>query len=80
MSRENVKALIERVRTDKEFRNRLQACKDEYALLAVAKAEGFDVSADDIKAVNSVLSGDVLNQVLSWRKLARFMNKKPGMW
>ena len=79
MSIESAKAFIERVKTDEEFRDRVQAAEDEDARLAVVKAEGFDFSADDIRAVEGELSDYDLDRI-SWLKFLRVVNKKPGMW
>ncbi len=63
MSIESAKAYIERLKTDEDFRERMKDAADKEARIALVKAEGFDFSEEDIKAVNSELSDDELDAV-----------------
>ncbi len=63
MSIESAKAYIERLKTDEEFRELMKDAADKEARIALVKAEGFDFSEEDIKAVESELSDDELDEV-----------------
>ncbi len=51
MSIESAKAFIEKVKTDEDFKNKLEQLENGQARLDFAKAQGFDFSADDIAKV-----------------------------
>ena len=51
MSIESAKAFIEKVKTDEDFKNKLEQLENGQARLDFAKAQGFDFSAYDIAKV-----------------------------
>ena len=61
MSIESAKAFIERLKTDEDFRQRVQDAEDREARRALAKAEGFDFGEEDIKSASEELSDDDLD-------------------
>jgi len=63
MSIESAKAYIERLKTDEDFRQRVQDAEDGESRLALAKAEGFDFTRDEIGKVTSELSDDELDDI-----------------
>ena len=69
MSIESARAYIERLKTDEDFRDRVIAAEDDVARLALAKAEGFDFSEEDMKAATAELSAeefDVISGMGRW--------------
>jgi predicted ribosomally synthesized peptide with nif11-like leader len=63
MSEEQLKAFLEKVKADSSLQEKLKAAADSYAVLAIAKEEGFSISIDDIKAQQSGLSDKELENV-----------------
>ena len=53
MSEEQLKALIEKVKSDTELRSKLEAAESADAAIAIAKAAGFAITADDIQSMQS---------------------------
>ena len=49
MSEEQLKAFLEKVKTDASLQEKLKAAADADAVLAIAKDAGFRISADDLK-------------------------------
>lgn len=60
MSIESAKAFIERMKTDEEFAKKVMECKDAEARMVVAKAAGFDFTAEEVRASQGELSEDEL--------------------
>ena len=56
MSEEQLKAFLEAVKTDAALQEQLKATSDSDAVVAIAKAAGFVISADDLKKAQSNLS------------------------
>ena len=55
MSEEQLKAFLEKVKTDTSLEEKLKAAPDSDAVLAIAKEVGFVISADDwIKAQSEI--------------------------
>ncbi len=63
MSIESVKAYIERVETDEEFRAQVKAAADRETRMALVKAEGFDITAEAISAAKAELSEDRIDAI-----------------
>ena len=53
MSEEQLKAFLEKVQGDTSLQEKLKAAADSVAVLAIAKENGFDLSADDLKKAQS---------------------------
>ena len=49
MSEEQLKAFLEKVKTDASLQEKLKAAADNDAVTAIAKEAGFSISADDLK-------------------------------
>ena len=49
MSEEQLKAFLEKVKTDTNLQEKLKGAADVDAILAIAKEAGFSISADDLK-------------------------------
>ena len=60
MSEEQLKAFLEAVKADTGLQEQLKAAADADAVVAIAKAKGFLISADDLKNAQSGLSDEEL--------------------
>ena len=60
MSEEQLKAFLEKVQGDTSLQEKLKAAPDNDAVVAIAKAAGFSLSADDINKAKSELSEEEL--------------------
>ena len=63
MSEEQLKAFLEKVKSDTSLQEKLKAAADSDAVLAIAKEAGFMISADDLKNAPSELSEEELEGV-----------------
>ena len=63
MSEEQFKAFLEAVKADAELQEKLKAAADVDAVIGIAKAAGFSVSADDLTKAQSELSEEELEGV-----------------
>ena len=63
MSEEQLKAFLEKVKTDTNLQEKLKAAGDADAVVAIAKEAGFSISADDLKNAQSELSDEELEGV-----------------
>ena len=54
MSEEQLKAFLEKVKTDTSLQEKLKGAADADAALAIAKEAGFMISADDITKAQSL--------------------------
>ena len=60
MSEEQLKAFLEKVKTDSSLQEKLKAAKDDNAVADIANEAGFSISADDITNSQSELSEEEL--------------------
>ena len=65
MSEEQLKAFLEKVKADTSLQEKLKAAADADAVVSIAKAAGFVISADDLKkkSPNTPLSEEQLEGV-----------------
>ena len=63
MSEEQLKAFLEKVKTDTSLQEKLKAADDADAVVAIAKEAGFTISADELKSFQSALSDEELEGV-----------------
>ena len=63
MSEEQLKAFLEKVKTDASLQEKLKAAADNDAVAAIAKDAGFSISADDLKKAQSEISEEELESV-----------------
>ena len=63
MSEEQLKAFWEAVKADSSLQEKLKAAGDDDAVIAIAKAAGFAISADDLKKAQSEISEEELEGV-----------------
>ena len=65
MSEEQLKAFLEKVKADTSLQEKMKAASDADAVVAIAKAAGFVISAEDIQSMQSAteLSDDELEGV-----------------
>ncbi len=66
MSEEQLKAFLEKVKTDTSLQEKLKAAADADAALAIAKEAGFVITTEDIQSMKSAtteLSDDELEGV-----------------
>ena len=61
MSVESAKLFIERMKTDKEFAQKVTDCKDTEARIAFVKAAGFDFTSDEAKKATGELNEEELD-------------------
>ena len=60
MSKEQLKAFLEKVKTDTSLQEKLKAASDADAVVAIAKAAGFVISAEELKRAQSEISDEEL--------------------
>lgn len=63
MSEEQLKAFLEAVKADAGLQEKLKAAADADAVVAIAKAAGFVISADNLKRIQAELSDEELERV-----------------
>ena len=63
MSDEQLKAFLEKVKGDTSLQEKLKAAGDADAVVAIAKAAGFLISADDLKQAQAEVSDEELEGV-----------------
>ena len=63
MSEEQIKAFLEAVKADAGLQEKLKAAGDSDAVVAIAKAAGCVISAEDLKRVQSEISEEELESV-----------------
>ena len=63
MSEEQLKAFLEKVKTDTSLQEKLKAASDNDGVAAIAKDAGFSISADDLKKAQSEISEEELEGV-----------------
>ena len=51
MSEEQLKAFLEKVKSDTELQEKLKASADANAVVAIAKEAGFSITAEDIQSM-----------------------------
>ena len=56
MSEEQLKAFLEKVKTDSSLQEKLKAATDHDEVVAIAKEAGFRISADDLKKAQTEIS------------------------
>jgi predicted ribosomally synthesized peptide with nif11-like leader len=64
MTDQTIRALIERLKSDKSFRDRLLALNDPEARLELVRAEGFEVTLAEFAAQAALLSDEQLAQAV----------------
>ncbi len=67
ISIESVKAFLERIRNDEEWRNKLNAAQSKEERLAMAKAEGFDFTEEELNLIRDELSEEMLDKIAGGR-------------
>ena len=60
MSEEQLKAFLEAVKADAELQEKLKAAGDADAVVAIAKAAGFIISAEELKKSQAEISEEEL--------------------
>ena len=70
MSEEQLKAFLEAVKADASLQEKLKAAGDADAVIAIAKAAGFAISADDLKKAQSKISEEELEGVAGAAEMA----------
>ena len=63
MSKDQLKAFLEKVKGDTSLQEKLKAASDADAVVSIAKEEGFSISVDDLKNAQSELSDEELEGV-----------------
>jgi len=59
MSKEAAQELIEKMKSDEAFRERVMAVEDVEARMALIGAEGFDCSAEEIGSLRELMDADL---------------------
>jgi len=78
MSEEQLKAFLEAVKADAGLQEQLKAAADADAVVAIAKAAGFAISADELKKAQSEISEDELEGVAGGCDLSAAYGHKNG--
>lgn len=65
MASESAAAFLERLKSDEGFVSKIVACKDASARMALARAEGFNFSAQEIKDAGAGWSPEDLSSVIA---------------
>ena len=60
MSKEQLKAFLEKVKGDTSLQDKLEAAADSDAVLAIAKEAGFMITAEDLKKAQAEVSDEEL--------------------
>ena len=60
MSEEQLKAFLEKVKADTSLQEKLKAASDADGVVAIAKAAGFVISAEELKRAQSEISDEEL--------------------
>ena len=68
MSEEQLKAFQEAVKADAGLQEKLKASKDADAVVEIAKAAGFVISAEELKKAQAELSEEELEGVAGGRR------------
>ena len=63
MSAESAQAFVERMKSDETFAKRVAAAESKEDRWAMAKAQGYDFTEEEIEAVTSQLSDEELESV-----------------
>jgi len=63
MSEEQLKAFLEAVKADAGLQEKLKTAKDADAVVAIAKAAGFVISAEELKKAQAEISEEELEGV-----------------
>ena len=63
MSEEQLKAFLEAVKVDAQLQEKLKAAADADAVVAIAKAAGFVISAEELKMAQAEVSDEELEGV-----------------
>ena len=61
MSEEQLKAFLEKVKSDAELQEKLKESADANAVVAIAKEAGFSITAEDIQSAPEEQSDEELN-------------------
>ena len=69
MSEEQLKAFLEKVKTDASLQEQLKAAGDANAVAAIAKEAGFSISADDLNKAQSEISDEELEGMAAGRPM-----------
>ncbi len=79
MSLESAKAFVERMKTDEDFRKKVNECKDNEDRMSFVKQAGYNFTVEDIELVKAELTEDELGGVaggLIPGGLVCYLNKK----
>lgn len=68
MSIESARLFITRMRTDSDFAQKINSCKDFGTRWALIRADGFNFTAEEIHAAEDDLRDDELEQVSGGRR------------
>lgn len=63
MSLESAKKFIERMKTDEDFRKKVNECKDAEGRMDLVKHDGFDFTAEELKGAGAELTERELDMV-----------------
>ena len=80
MSEEQVRAFLEAVKADAGLQEKLKAAGDAETVVAIAKAAGFVISADDLKKAQAELSEEELEGVTGGTKSPLTVESLCGTW
>ena len=68
MSKEQLEAFLEKIKTDTSLQEKLKAAADSEEVLAITKEAGFSISADDFtKAQSEIEDAQLENAAGGWK-------------
>ncbi len=83
MAKEDIKKFLERVKTDAEFFNKLNACTTGADALNFLKEQGFNLSENDLLTIGKSIDWkkyDVDNEKLNMEELGAIAGGTPEWW
>ena len=79
MSEEQLKAFLEAVKANEGLQEKLKAAGDADAVVAIAKAAGFLISAEELQRAQAELSEEELEGAAGGR-IEGFLTRSSGKW
>ena len=80
MSEDQLKALLEAVRSDAGLQEKLNAAADLDAVVEIAKDAGFMISAEELQRAQTEVSEEELEGVAGGRNKEKFTAWKDSVW
>ena len=79
MSEEQLKAFLDKVKSDTSLQEKLKAAADANAVAAIAKEAGFSISTEDLEKPKNEISDEALEGTTGGTFLTIYGNDLPGV-